>query len=295
MGGHEHEVSLALDIERYFLETLQRSGVTRGIGDDGVVLDQLPKNLVCMLDLFSEGVHFKREWFSFEQVGYKALLVNISDAISMNATPKYALLGVSLPKDAHKSDLKALIGGIKKACLEFGILIIGGDTIVGNHLSLSVSLLASTTRPLFRKGARKGDLIAYTGTLGSSYQALQTLLRGGKISSHSKFYAPSLRTHARFMQEARRFLHAGIDISDGLFAECNRLSRLNRLDFKLHPLHPTNKRAFLSGEEYEMLLCLAPKHKLKAMRLAQKHRLKLTWIGHVKSGQSRYGSKIWHG
>ncbi|GMB92499.1 thiamine-phosphate kinase [Helicobacter bizzozeronii] len=295
MGRYEHEISLNLDIERYFLETLQKSAITQGIGDDGVVLANLPKNVVLVLDLFSEGVHFKREWFSYEQIGYKALMVNISDVISMGAVPKYALLGVTLPKNITPAGIRALIAGIKRACLEFGVRVIGGDTIVGQALSLSVSLLACCAKPLYRVGARKGDLIMHTGTLGSSYQALHTLLRGGKVPKHSKFYAPQLKACAHFMHEARSILHVGMDISDGLFAECNRLSKANRLAFKINkPLHPPHKRAFLSGEEYEMLLCLAPRHRLKAYRLAQKHRLKLRIIGCVQQGQSHYRPKIWH-
>ncbi|WP_104624975.1 thiamine-phosphate kinase [Helicobacter felis] len=278
-----------MDLEAYFLKTLQASGITWGLGDDGVLLPP-SKGVVIALDIFAQNVHFKPEWLGFERIGYKAMVVNISDMIAMNATPTHALLGVSLDRHMDKSAIRALVAGFKRACEEFKIRIIGGDTTVGDRLHLSITMLGRARKLLERKGARLGDLIAHTGTLGQSYKALQTLLRGGKVSPKNKFITPYLK-HARFITGARQFLHAGLDISDGLLSECNRLSAINRLAFKLHK---PRTRAYKSGEEYEMLFCFAPKDYLALSRRARAHRVRLSVVGRVCKGRSRYRALVWH-
>ncbi|BCZ16990.1 thiamine-monophosphate kinase [Helicobacter sp. NHP19-003] len=278
-----------MDLEQTFLNALAQSGVVWGLGDDGVLLDT-PKALY-MLDLFSEGVHFKREWLSMRQIGYKAMCVNISDSIAMAACPKYALLGIQLPKGCNLAEMRQLVAGIAKACQEFKIKIVGGDTTLGRDLSLSVALIAKSHKPLERTKMRPKDLLVHTGTLGQSYKDLGTLLRGGKVSPKSKFIRPQLKNLLGFISSVRPFVHAGLDISDGLLAECNRLSKLNKLACKLD--NPRNK-TYLSGEEYELLLSVPPKHKLALMRRAKQHRTKLNFVGVVRRGISRYRPKIWH-
>jgi len=108
--------------EEYFIKQFSNS---KFIGDDGAVVG----SSVYSMDAFFENIHFKRSWFSLKQIAYKAMIVNISDAIVMNAIPKYALLSVAIPSSYSKKELKELSSGFKKAAKEFGIEIIGGDTI----------------------------------------------------------------------------------------------------------------------------------------------------------------------
>ncbi|BEG57083.1 thiamine-phosphate kinase [Helicobacter sp. NHP21005] len=278
-----------MDLEAHFLNALAQSGVVWGLGDDGVLLDT--SQALYMLDLFSEGVHFKKGWLSYAQIGYKAMCVNVSDSIAMAACPKYALLGVQLPKGCALSEMRQLVAGIAKACQEFKIKIVGGDTTLGKDLSLSVTLIAKSSKPLERTKIRPKDLLVHTGTLGQSYKDLSALLRGGKVSPKSKFIRPQLKNLLGFMLSARPFVHAGLDISDGLLAECNRLSKLNKLACKLDKPH---NKAYLSGEEYELLLSIPPKHKLALLRRAKQHRIKLNFVGVARRGLSHYRPKIWH-
>ncbi|WP_104691239.1 thiamine-phosphate kinase [Helicobacter heilmannii] len=278
-----------MDLETSFLNALAQSGVAWGLGDDAILLDT--SKALYMLDLFSEGVHFKRGWLSYAQIGYKAMCVNISDAIAMAACPKYALLGVQLHRGCNLAQIKDLVTGIARACQEFKIKIVGGDTTLGVYLSLSVTLIAKSTKPLERTKIRPKDLLVYTGTLGQSYKDLKALLRGGRVSPKSKFACPKLQNLLPFILSVRPFVHAGLDISDGLLAECNRLSKLNKLACKLDK--PYNK-AYLSGEEYELLLSVPPKHKLALLRRAKQHRIKLNFVGVARRGLSHYRPKIWH-
>ncbi|PAF42682.1 thiamine-phosphate kinase [Helicobacter sp. 11S03491-1] len=295
-----------MDKESYFIRRLIQSNITKGIGDDGVVFCNkksilFPSEEFCLfndismpvyaMDMFWEGVHFKRGWFSPSEVAQKAFLVNISDILAMNAVPKYVILGISLPKDISNFFIDELVLGIQKICKKFKIKIIGGDTIGGSQLGFAISMIGEgCPKILFRKKAQIGDLIVHTGKIGESYQELIKLLRGGRGNKKSRFFYPLLR--GEFIKKIAGFAHLGIDISDGIATELNRLSKINKLHFKLYC---PRKRIYQSGEEYEMLFCIAPKDYIKTKILAQKCRLNLECIGEVVRGMSAYQTHEWHG
>ncbi len=159
------------------------------IGDDGALVGEY----VYSMDAFFENVHFKKEWMSLKQIARKSMLVNISDAIAMNAKPKYALLSVAIPKDYSKKDLKDLASGFKEIAKEYGIKIIGGDTISNKKLDISITIISKTKKAILRSGIKKNDYLCYTGDLGTCRKDLNTLLIGGKISKNSKFIEPQLK------------------------------------------------------------------------------------------------------
>lgn len=219
-------------------------------GDDGACAG----DFVYSTDSFFEDVHFKRDWMNLKQVAAKSMLVNISDAIAMNATPKYALLNVAIPNDFDEVMLEQLALGFLETAEEFGIEIIGGDTIANSKLDISVTIISKSKKPLFRKGMQVGDLIAYTGSLGESKRDLETLMSGGKIDEASRFIAPKL--NPKFIKKIRKFINCGMDISDGLFFELERLSKINNLGIEL--LEEFSLDVGCSGEEYEMLFSFSP-------------------------------------
>ena len=158
-----------MDKERYIFEKF-RSKLN---GDDCAVIGE---RAYCK-DLFVEGVHFRRGWLSLREIGAKAMLVNISDMIATNARAKYALLGLAVPREIGTREIDELCAGVSETAREWGIRIIGGDTIGSDRIALSVSLIGKCKRPVFRSGARVGDLIAHTGELGSAGRDLAVLLR----------------------------------------------------------------------------------------------------------------------
>lgn len=158
-----------MDKERYIFEKF-RSKLN---GDDCAVIGE---RAYCK-DLFVEGVHFRRGWLSLREIGAKAMLVNISDMIATNARAKYALLGLALPREIGTREIDELCAGVSETAREWGIRIIGGDTIGSDRIALSVSLIGKCKCPVFRSGARVGDLIAHTGELGSVGRDLAVLLR----------------------------------------------------------------------------------------------------------------------
>ena len=246
------------------------------IGDDGAFID----GYVYSKDAFLENVHFKTSWFTYEEIAYKASLVNISDAIAMNAIPKYALIAIGMPKAITPEQIKSLTKGFLRAAREYGYEIIGGDTVQNSKLDISITLISKTNSPLYRTGMKKGDLVAYTGNLGYVRKDLNKSLKGIKIAKTSKFIRPRLR--GDFLYEVASYLHTALDISDGLSKELSRLSQLNSLGYKFKT--SLKKELLCSGEEYELLFSFPPKHLNKIKHIAKKKRVKLTLIAQVKRG-----------
>ena len=271
-----------LDKEHYLINKLN----SKYIGDDAAVIG----DTLYSMDAFFEDVHFKREWMSMTQIGRKAMLINLSDAIAMNAQPQFALVTVSLPKDITNAEIDELTLSLESTANEYGCEIIGGDTVGGDKLHLSITVISKSDDPLLRKGLREGDLLAFTGTLGESKRDLDALYRGEKISDESRFFEPMLR--AEFIKKARPFLKAGMDISDGLYCDTNKLLDINKYGLKI--LKTINDDIGFSGEEYEMLIAFK-KEDFEALKsLANSLNMPLTLFAEVVQNKERFPCKSHH-
>lgn len=297
-----------MDREARFIGTLQKCEITRFIGDDGAVVtdesnavaDKAHKFTkscakVYAMDLFCEGVHFLVPQFSYFQVARKAFLVNISDILAMGAKPKYALLGISLSDAMSAGDICELQRGFSAVCKEFGIKIIGGDTIKDKKLNIAITMIGTAPkRPILRSGFKVGDIVFHTqmrkNPLGRALKDMRYLYRGGKIARSSKFFAPTL--HAKFIYEILGFVRGGMDISDGLFNELNRISALNGVGFRF--FRRINRANALSGEEYEFLFSIKARDEVRLRRIAQKCRVELVKVAKITRGKERYHCIKWH-
>lgn len=237
------------------------------IGDDGAII----ADTVYSKDAFFENVHFKTKWMSYYQIASKAMSVNISDAVAMNATPKYALLSVAMPKSISKHQMRELACGFRDVAKSYGIEIIGGDTISNTKLDITITIISTTKKALLRKGVKKGNLLAYTGELGKSKKDLKKLLNLGKVNKNSKFLNIKLRQ--KFISRSVRFLKAGMDISDGLFSDLDKLCSVNRVGVKFNYKIP--KEIGCSGEEYEMLVAFDKRARKAVIRRAVQSRTPL--------------------
>lgn len=255
-------------------------------GDDGAVLGKW-----CFSkDLFCEDVHFKREWMNLEQIAMKAMLVNISDALVMNAVPKYVLLGLALP-NLSEVELKALQNGFLKTAKKFGMKIIGGDTVESDKISISITIIAKVQkRVIYRKGLRKGHILAFTGELGESLRGLRLLQMGKKLKSNHRFIKPCLKMN--FFYEAAPFMSCAMDISDGLSKDLSRLLKLNKLGVSW--LKNLNDDELYSGEEYEILFGFEAKNQKKIEKIAKKHKIKLNIFAKAVKGQYEFRGKEHH-
>jgi len=254
--------------EEFFIKQFK----SKYIGDDGAVIERekgeerrkkgigkREKEIIAS-DSFFEDIHFKREWLSLEEISYKASLVNLSDMIAMNAKAKYAILNVGFPKNLTLKEIKDLANGFKRAAKEYNYEIIGGDTIKNEKIAISVTHIGFTKKPILRK-AKVNELVAFTGSLGSVRKDLNILLRGGRVSKNSKFIKPVLKDE--FFYKASKYITAACDISDGLFKELERISKISNVGYEF--FKKFDKRAGCSGEEYEILFTF-PKNNLKVIK-----------------------------
>jgi len=271
-----------MDKEAYLIGKLR----SKYIGDDAAVVE----GMIYSMDAFFEDTHFKRAWMSMAQIGRKAMLINLSDAIAMNARPKFALVTVSIPQDMGTGQIDELMESMHQTAAQFGCEIIGGDTVGGEKLHLSITIISESDDPLLRKGLEEGDLLAYTGTLGESGRDLKALFRGERIAPDSRFYEPQLR--AAFIYRSRPFLKAGMDISDGLYCDTNKLLEMNGLGFEI--LENINDEKGFSGEEYEMLVGFS-KSNLEAVKaIAKETDTPLTVFARAVRNDRRFPCKSHH-
>jgi thiamine-monophosphate kinase len=265
-----------IDKEQYLINALS----SKYIGDDAAVVG----DTLYSMDAFFEDVHFKRSWMSMAQIGKKAMLVNLSDAIAMNAEPKYALVTVSLPADLTHTDIDELTKSLESTALEYGCEIIGGDTIGGDKLHLSITIISKSDNPLLRTGLEEGDLLAFTGVLGESKRDLDALFKGESIGQNSRFFSPTLRRD--FIAKARPYLNSGMDISDGLFCDANKLLDINKYGFKI--LNTIDDIVGLSGEEYEMLISFSEDNLEAVKAVSIETNTPLTIFAKVAKNEERF-------
>jgi thiamine-monophosphate kinase len=233
----------------------------RGIGDDAAVLDVPAGNrLVASTDATVENVHFRRAWLDPAEIGYRAATAALSDLAAMAATPIAMLVAMSVP-DRWRSALGGIAEGIGDASRSFDTPITGGNLTQGQELSLTVTVLGYTARPLGRDAARAGDALYVTGALGGPRAALEAWENGhDPVPEHrARFARPSARIREALWLAAHGAT-AAIDISDGLVADVRHLAAASRVDACLEidaipvvsGVSPLD--AAKSGEEYELVV-----------------------------------------
>lgn len=262
-----------------------------GIGDDAAVLDVPPgEHLVASTDASVEGVHFRREWLSPEEIGARGTVAALSDLAAMGAVPLGLLLAIAAPAD-WSGALPALARGVGDAAADAGCTIVGGNVSRASELSLTITVLGTVRTPLARSGVRAGDILYVTGHFGGPRAALRAWMDGGTPhpSHRARFAAPRPRiAEARWLADAGA--HAAVDISDGLVADAGHLAVASgvRISIELARLPivagVSIDEAASSGEEYELLVAFPATHLPDVARFEQRFGLPLTAIGAAHEG-----------
>jgi thiamine-monophosphate kinase len=260
-------------------------------GDDAAVIDPFGKQVVLTKDLLIEGVHFDLMYTPLKHLGYKTVVVNVSDIYAMNATPTQILIGLGVSNRFSVEALDEFYEGVMAACEHYGVDLVGGDTSTSNKgFIISCTAIGEVSPDKFvkRSGAKKGDLLCVTGDLGGAFLGLTLLEREKKIYLESPQVQPDLenekyvvgrllKPEARkdiiaFFEESSITPSAMIDISDGLSSEilhiCRKSnvgcvlyeekipiaedSRMAAYKFKLDP----TACALSGGEDYELLFTI---------------------------------------
>ena len=273
---------------------LNHKNTLKGIGDDAAVIEHGDICSVITTDLLVEGIHFNLIYTPLKHLGYKAVVVNLSDVYAMNAIPKQITVSVAISRKFAVEHMEQLYEGIKLACQHYNVDLVGGDTSSSmTGLAISVTAIGEAKKEdiAYRSTAKKNDIVCVTGNLGSAYMGLQLLEREKEIFKTNPDFNPSLEGYDYILErqlkpEARKevieLLHelnvkptSMIDISDGLSSEILHICTksdvgckifqdkipidLNTVkmaeEFKIEPLIA----ALNGGEDYELLFTINAK------------------------------------
>jgi thiamine-monophosphate kinase len=283
-------------IER-FLEFFPRARVPVGPGDDCAVLAPMRGALCVTTDAVVEGVHFTRAWFSPEDIGHKALAVNLSDLAAMGATPRWFLCALALPRDFPERELRGLARGMSALAREHRIALVGGNFTSARELSITLTAAGELEgAAITRGGGRPGDLLYISGTLGEARLGLIQLQAGRRRS-------PAILRQRRPIPRvalgrlASRFVSAGMDVSDGLAQDLGHLCDASGVGAEVEiahlPLSPAVKlalgpeRALAGGEDYELLLAVPPEQARAFERACARRGERVTRIGRLTRERRR--------
>ena len=275
-----------------------RSDVEVGIGDDCAVVRVGGRRLLLTTDALVEGVHFRRSWDLPAGLGRRAFAVNASDIAAMGGRPRYALLSLAAPKTASAADLMAMVRGFVAAAAANGCILVGGNLAAASRWVISVTLIGEPCgAPLLRSGARVGDLVYVSGTLGGAAYAREILLgrRSGTRAETLPFRRPTARLALGAALARTRAASAAIDVSDGLLQDLRHVCEASgvgavveahRLPYArgLRRLAPGKRLALAvaGGEDYELAFTVPRAHDDRLARLSAG--TPLTLIGSIVRG-----------
>lgn len=270
---------------------LHNASTILGVGDDAAVIDHFGKQTVLTTDLLLEGIHFDLAYTPLKHLGYKSIVVNLSDIYAMNALPTQVMVGIAFSSRFSLEALEEFYEGIYMACNKYGVDLVGGDTsssVKGLLISVTAIGEVSPDQYVKRSTAKKGDLLCASGDLGAAYLGLQLLERENKIYQENPGVQPDLEGETYIIgrhlkPEARMDIiemlgekhiipTAMMDISDGLSSEIQHICRQSGLGclvyeekipirvetcraaakFNLDPL----TCALNGGEDYELLFTI---------------------------------------
>ena len=303
-------------IELLTKEFISKNDSTQlSVGDDAAVIDFNKKNTLISTDMLVEGVHFDLSYFPLKHLGYKAITSSISDICAMNGICSQVTVSVAISNRFKIESLKDLYSGIKVACENYNVDLVGGDTTSSNKgLIISVTALGVPSESGFvkRSGAKTNDLIVVSGTLGGAYLGLQVLEREKQVflvnpsnkpdlTAYKNIIQKQLRPEARndiieFFQESKIKPTSMIDISDGLSSEIIHLCKSSNKGCKIYEdkipisddslqackefnLEPTTI-ALSGGEDYQLLFTVGQENLEKIQ-----NNLNLSVIGHITSSK----------
>lgn len=273
-----------------------------GPGDDCAVLRGGP--FAISVDMSVEGVHFRRDWLSAEEIGYRSAAVAFSDLAAVAAEPVAALVSIALQQADRDDFAPAVLRGVQRAAAELGASVIGGDVArTSGPLTIDVVAIGHTDAPVLRSSAREGHVLWVTGELGGASAAVQawTAHATPDHAAREAYARPRARTReARWLHE-RGVIGAMIDVSDGIAGDAAHIAAasdvLVEIDSASLPVHAAlraqakdeddaRSRALRGGDDYELLFTAAP-GAVEAVRdeFMKSFDVPLTRIGRVRAGQ----------
>ncbi len=293
-----------------YIVTEQESTI-KGVGDDAAVIDNGNLQTVVSTDMLVEGVHFDLSYVPLKHLGYKSVVVNLSDIYAMNATPKQIVVSIAISSRFSLEAIEELYAGMMLACKKYNVDMVGGDTtsnLSGLVINITAIGAAEKEAIVYRNGAKEGNLLCVSGDLGGAYMGLQILEREKAVFKENPKIQPDLEgkdyiIERQLKPEARKDIiqilkdldiqpTSLIDVSDGLSSEILHLCTQSKVGVELYeekipidPLTFDTAREFnldptlcalSGGEDYELLFTVDLSHYEKL-----KNSMDISIIGHI--------------
>jgi thiamine-monophosphate kinase len=287
-------------IERIRKATPRGRGVRAGIGDDAAWLDCRGRTFLLTTDLLVEDVDFRLAWSTFYALGYKTLAVNLSDIAAMGGSPAYLTLSLGIPSEFTSEDMDEFYRGIRFLARQSGVALVGGDISAARRFFISASLIGQCpVAPVLRSGARPGDDLYVTGTLGDSALGLELLKkkrgrprRGAAAYLIHRHQFPTARLKAGALLARRRLARAMIDVSDGLLQDLSHICKASAVGAEIRenslPLSAAYRaligrkraiHALAGGEDYELLFSARARDRSRLEKIKSRFGVPITRIG----------------
>ena len=283
---------------RQLASAAKSKGIVRGIGDDCAILRPTAGHeLLVTTDFCIENVHFRREWHSGQVVGHRCLTRGLSDIAAMGGEPMACFLSLGMPQNLPQVWVNNFLKGLLSQAKRFKVQLTGGDISSANQMTADIIVLGQVPRgrAILRSGARPGDRIFLTGSLGGSASALKQLFAGRKIkpTRSSPHFYPAPRIEAGTWLRKHKLATSMIDISDGLSVDLAHLCQESGVSAFIHASQiPVAREADLNlalhgGEDYELLFTASKRAKIPG-KIAG---VRVTEIGVIKN-LGNYSSAI---
>lgn len=287
----------------------RQKSLLKGIGDDAAVFRNSFEDIVTAVDTFVENVHFSKKTMTSFQVGYRILAANISDMAAMGASPKFYLVSIVVPSNMKEQTLIDIFSGMKSLAREYHMDLIGGDTVSGNHLTISITIIGYVPKgkARYRKDAKEKDIVFVTGSLGNSRAGLHILMNDVNVTNKKYFIQkhqmPQPRVH--FTNSLVTLNRVALnDISDGIANELREIAEASNVtiivedekvpvsdDFIQFTKEQQYEWKYFGGEDFEIVGTIPRKDWDFVKQKAKEHSLRLTKIGYVTYNE-QLGSQV---
>ena len=302
------------------------SSLLKGIGDDAAIIQFIQnEHLLVSTDLCIEGIHFDLKLTSFREIGYRAIIANLSDIAAMGGIPRYVLTSVAIPSTSSLTNVQALYRGLLSCCHQYKLQLIGGDTSAskkGMFLGVTILGTVESSGALPRDGAKIGDHIYITGTLGDSWAGLKLLHKKRNHPTHhlekrisqfliNRHLRPTPRIDIGRWLSTHRLATSAIDLSDGLSGDLGHICQESgvgaMIDATKIPisaqcrsfarrkhLNPTTI-ALEGGEDYELLFTVPAHYQTQLQEIESLYGVQITSIGTITPRKCGMRIKVGNG
>ncbi len=280
-------------------------GNKKFVSEDVEVFTLGKTKIIAKIDTMVESTDIPKK-MKLSDAARKSVIACVSDFASKGIKPEYGIISINLPKSISRIKIDNIANGFKKACKEYGISIIGGDTNAGKEIVFNVCIFGSSNSIITRKGSNKGDLIFVTGPFGYTSVGLDILLNNK--SQKNNFVKKAIKSvinpkpNLSYGLKNKKYFSSSMDSSDGLSTTLNEMSKQSKKKFIINKI-PSNKdlenyvrkqkidlnsTVFHGGEEYEFIFTIPTKYKKIIMKNSKLLKTPIIEIGYVTSGKGVY-------